>query len=90
MATSLFTSLSRLLLLVFLGILLSLPGQAATPQPRQQPETSKEQPAAYRYWINSRSGKTHNQSCRYYANCNGYPSNTGSGNNCKICGGNRK
>ncbi|MCH5285592.1 MAG: hypothetical protein J1E42_08330 [Akkermansiaceae bacterium] len=42
------------------------------------------------YWINSQSGKTHNRSCRYYAHCKGRPSQTPSGNNCKICGGARK
>lgn len=38
------------------------------------------------YWISS-TGKTHNSSCRYYNNCKGYWSDTGSGDNCKICGG---
>lgn len=40
-----------------------------------------------RYWINRNTNKTHNSSCRYYENCNGYYSSTGSGNDCKICGG---
>lgn len=40
-----------------------------------------------RYWVTSSSGKTHNASCRWYANSNGYYSATGTGNNCKICGG---
>lgn len=39
-----------------------------------------------KYWISS-TGKTHNSSCRYYNNCKGYWSDTGSGDNCKICGG---
>lgn len=39
-----------------------------------------------KYWISS-TGKTHNSSCRYYNNCKGYWSDTGSGNNCKICDG---
>ena len=40
-----------------------------------------------RYWVTSSSGKTHNASCRWYANSNGYYSATGTGNNCKVCGG---
>ena len=46
----------------------------------------KVEAAQKKYWISS-TGKTHNSSCRYYNNCKGYWSNTGSGNNCKICGG---
>lgn len=42
-----------------------------------------------RYWVTSSSGKTHNSSCRYYANSKGHFSTTGTGNNCKICGGAR-
>ena len=44
--------------------------------------------ASGRYWISS-TGKTHNSSCRYYANCKGFFSDTPSGDNCKICGGAR-
>lgn len=43
--------------------------------------------ATQRYWVTASSGKTHNSSCRYYANSKGYYSSTGTGNNCKICGG---
>lgn len=43
--------------------------------------------ATERYWVTSSSGKTHNASCRWYANSNGYYSSTGTGNNCKVCGG---
>lgn len=42
-----------------------------------------------RYWVTTSSGKTHNSSCRYYANCKGHFSTKGTGNNCKICGGAR-
>lgn len=42
-----------------------------------------------RYWITSSSRKTHNSSCRYYANSKGHFSSKGTGNNCKICGGAR-
>ena len=40
-----------------------------------------------RYWVTSSSGKTHNRSCRWYANSRGYYSAKGTGNNCKVCGG---
>ncbi|MCQ2365225.1 MAG: thermonuclease family protein [Akkermansia sp.] len=40
-----------------------------------------------RYWVTASSGKTHNASCRWYADSQGYYSSTGTGNNCKICGG---
>lgn len=40
-----------------------------------------------RYWVTTSSGKTHNSSCRYYANSKGHFSTKGTGNNCKICGG---
>lgn len=46
----------------------------------------KVEAAQGKYWISS-TGKTHNSSCRYYNNCKGYWSDTGSGDNCKICGG---
>ncbi len=38
------------------------------------------------YWI-SKTGKTHNSTCRYYKTCKGFASPVGSGDNCKICGG---
>lgn len=40
-----------------------------------------------RYWVTKSTGKTHNSSCRYYENSRGYYSFSGTGNNCKICGG---
>lgn len=43
--------------------------------------------AEKRYWITSSSRKTHNSSCRYYANSKGHYSSEGTGNNCRICGG---
>lgn len=55
---------------------------------RIQPSV-KVEAAQKKYWISS-TGKTHNSSCRYYNNCKGYWSDTGSGNNCKICGGANK
>ena len=42
---------------------------------------------AKRYWITNSTRKTHNSSCRYYANSRGYYSSYGTGNNCRICGG---
>lgn len=53
---------------------------AASPAPASSAEPQ-------RYWVTSSSGKTHNASCRYYANSKGYYSSAGTGNNCKICGG---
>lgn len=41
------------------------------------------------YWISS-TGKTHNKGCRYYRACKGRASDTPSGVNCKICGGDSK
>lgn len=38
------------------------------------------------YWISS-AGKTHTSTCRYYETGKGKRSGTGSGDNCKICGG---
>lgn len=37
--------------------------------------------------VSTSSGKTHNASCRYYANSKGHDSSKGTGNNCNICGG---
>lgn len=42
-----------------------------------------------RYWVTTSSGKTHNSSCRYYADSKGHFSTKGTGNNCRICGGAR-
>lgn len=39
------------------------------------------------YWITDSSGKTHNSSCRHYEKSKGRASKTGSGDNCKVCGG---
>lgn len=39
------------------------------------------------YWVQGRSGKTHNASCRYFGRCKGYRSAVPSGVDCKICGG---
>ncbi len=55
---------------------------------RQTTQTApREQAAEKRYWVTRSSGKTHNSHCRYYGNSKGYYSSTGTGNNCKICGG---
>lgn len=43
-------------------------------------------PDSQRFWISS-TGKTHNSNCRYYNNCKGHFSPVGSGDNCKLCGG---
>lgn len=42
---------------------------------------------AENYWITATSKKTHNSSCRYYGNSKGYYATTGTGNNCRVCGG---
>lgn len=39
------------------------------------------------YWIQKKTGKTHNSHCRYYYNCKGYPAHQPTNNNCKKCGG---
>jgi len=64
--------------------------KSASPQTfaRQASQTApREQAAEKRYWVTRSSGKTHNSHCRYYANSKGYYSSTGTGNNCKFCGG---
>ena len=38
------------------------------------------------FWISS-TGKTHNVRCRYFKTSKGKLASIGSGNNCKICGG---
>lgn len=38
------------------------------------------------YWISS-TGKTHEKGCRYYGDGSGRFAKKGSGNNCKVCGG---
>lgn len=50
-------------------------------------EAATSQVTNERYWVTSSSGKTHNSSCRYYANSKGHYSSKGTGNNCRICGG---
>ena len=62
--------------------------EAHSPAPPAAPTPSADAPAQ-RYWVTSSSGKTHNASCRWYANSRGYYSATGTGNDCKICGGAR-
>ena len=72
--------LARVCSIVFLSFI-----SAGMPLAEIQPSV-KVEAAQKKYWISS-TGKTHNSSCRYYNNCKGYWSDTGSGNNCKICGG---
>ena len=38
------------------------------------------------FWI-SKTGKRHNNKCRYYKNCKGRPCSKTEGIPCKICGG---
>lgn len=64
---------------------LSLASIGACPAENVQ-DSAKVEVAQKKYWISS-TGKTHNSTCRYYNNCKGYWSDTGSGDNCKICGG---
>lgn len=40
-----------------------------------------------RYWITTSTHKTHNATCRFYESSRGYYAQTGSGNNCQVCGG---
>lgn len=70
----------------------SEPTKNATNRPfKVKNETgSFSQPQAEMYWVTSSSGKTHNSSCRWYGNSRGYFSSTGTGNNCKKCGGSRR
>lgn len=39
------------------------------------------------YWVQKKSGKTHNRGCRYYGRCKGFPAEMPTGNDCMICGG---
>ena len=51
-------------------------------------KTNTSQDGDCTYWVNNRSAKRHNSSCRYYKNCNGHCSNDpNEGSACKICGG---
>lgn len=50
-------------------------------------DTSSVSEVEERYWVTKSTRKTHNSSCRYYENSRGYYSSSGSGNNCRICGG---
>ena len=78
-----FFAMKWLTLLLLLPLTFCTLEGSATPLPAAPQAGTQEA----RYWINSRSGKTHNRRCRYYSNCKGYPSNTPSGDNCKLCGG---
>lgn len=53
---------------------------------KENTQQIKTQAEEGKYWISS-TGKTHNSSCRYYKTCKGRASDTGTGNDCKICGG---
>ena len=74
----------RLLLLLLL-CLLSLAPLRAAPSYTPEPPSAEQQQG--KYWVTSSTGKTHNRNCRYYETSRGYHSATGTGKNCKICGG---
>lgn len=74
-------------LLALLLCLLSLAPLRAAPTYTPEPPSATQQKE--QYWVTSRSGKTHNYRCRYYKNSQGYFSDKGTGNNCKLCGGAR-
>nr|DAZ49506.1 MAG TPA: hypothetical protein [Caudoviricetes sp.] len=80
--------LGKLFIYAVSSVCLSVASIGACPVESIQPSV-KVEAAQKKYWISS-TGKTHNSSCRYYNNCKGYWSDTGSGNNCKICGGANK
>lgn len=74
-------------LLLLSTLLFLLPCQA-TPSLPSSPQASTSAPSAEkRYWVTKSSGKTHNARCRYYETSKGYHSSSGTGNNCKLCGG---
>lgn len=75
----------KLFICILSVISLSLVSIGASPVESIQ-DSVKVEAAQGKYWISS-TGKTHNSTCRYYNNCKGYWCDTGSGNNCKICGG---
>nr|DAJ49996.1 MAG TPA: hypothetical protein [Caudoviricetes sp.] len=77
--------LGKLFIYAVSAVCLSVASMGACPVENIQTSV-KVEAAQKKYWISS-TGKTHNSSCRYYNNCKGYWSDTGSGNNCKICGG---
>ena len=74
-------------LLPLLLCLLSLAPLGAAPTYTPEPPSAEQ--AQGKYWVTASTGKTHNRRCRYYKNSRGYHSTTGTGNNCKICGGAR-
>lgn len=80
--------LGKLFIYAASAVCLSVASMGACPVENIQTSV-KVEAAQKKYWISS-TGKTHNSSCRYYNNCKGYWSDTGSGNNCKICGGANK
>lgn len=78
-------TMGKLFIYVLSAVSLSVASIGASPVESIY-ESVKVDAAQGKYWISS-TGKTHNSSCRYYNNCKGYWSDTGSGDNCKICGG---
>lgn len=78
-------SIGKMFIYAVSALSLSLASIGACPGESIQTSV-KAEAAQKKYWISS-TGKTHNSFCRYYNNCKGYWSDTGSGNNCKICGG---
>ncbi len=72
--------------LLLATLFLLVPATMADPSSSAPEESSASPEKDPRYWI-SKTGKTHNSSCRYYKKSNGHGSDTPSGNDCKICGG---
>ena len=63
---------------------------ATDPPPDKTPEAkgqAKEQQTEKKYWLTAKSGKRHNESCRYYKSSKGHPCGPNDGTPCKICGG---
>ncbi len=63
---------------------------ATDPPPDKTPEAkgqAKEQQTEKKYWLTAKSGKRHNESCRYYKSSKGHPCGPDDGTPCKICGG---
>ncbi|MCD8061196.1 MAG: hypothetical protein LUE13_02460 [Akkermansiaceae bacterium] len=78
-------SIGKLFICACSAVAFSLASIGASPVESIQ-TTVKVEAAQKKYWISS-TEKTHNSSCWYYNNCKEYWSDTGSENNCKICGG---
>lgn len=78
-------TMRKLFIYAISAVCLSVASIGASPVEIIQ-DSVKVEAAQGKYWISS-TGKTHNSTCRYYNNCKGYWSDTGSGDNCKICGG---